>query len=65
MWSPRGEAVFSPEFSEIIRQSPGARPGCSGILAALAVVTAEFAAYMVLLMTVLAILAILELIRSV
>jgi hypothetical protein len=65
MWSPRGEMVFSPEYSEIIRQTPGSRAGCSGILAALAVVSAELISYMVLLMTVLSILAMLELIRSV
>jgi hypothetical protein len=65
MWSPKGEMVFSPEYSEIIRQTPRSRPGCFGILAALAFAFAELISFTVLLMTVLSIMAMLELIRSV
>jgi hypothetical protein len=65
LWSPRGETVFSPEYGETIRRTPGARAGCSGILAALVVVSAELFAYTALLMTVLSILAMLEVIRSI
>ena len=65
MWSPRGEMVFSPEYSETIRRTPGSRAGCSGILPALAALSAELASYFVLLLTVLSILVILGLIRSI
>ena len=66
MWSPRGEMVFSPEYLEIVRRTTGSRPGCLGILPALAVVQlAELASYMVVMMTVLSILAMLEMIRSI
>jgi hypothetical protein len=65
MWSPRGEMVFSPEYSETIRQTPGSRAGCSGMLAALVVLSAELISYIVLLVVVLSILVILGLIRSV
>jgi hypothetical protein len=64
MWSPRGEMVFSPEYSETIRQTPGSRAGCSGMLAALVVLSAELISYIVLLVVVLSILVMLGLIRS-
>ncbi len=65
MWSPRGEMVFSPEYAETIRQTPGSRPGCFGIFTAMAASFAELASYFVLLLTVLSILRILELIRTI
>jgi hypothetical protein len=65
MWSPRGEIVFSPEYSEIIRRTPGSRPGCSGIVPALAVLSAELASYFVLLLIMLSVLLILGVIRSI
>jgi hypothetical protein len=65
MWSPRGEMVFSPQYSQTIRQTPGLRSGCSGTFAALAAVSAEAIAYLVLLLTVLSILLMLGLIRSI
>ena len=65
MWSPRGKMVFSPEYSETIRRTPGLRPGCSGIFPALAAVFAELISYFVLLLTVLSILVMLGLIRSI
>ena len=65
MWSPRGEMVFSPEYSETIRRTPGSRSGYSGILPALAALSAELASYMVLSLTVLLILVTLGLIRSI
>jgi hypothetical protein len=65
MWSPRGEMVFSAEYSETIRRTPRSRPGCSGIMPALAALTAELASYLVLLLTVLSILAMLGLITSI
>ena len=65
MWSSKGEMVFSPEYLEIIRRTPGSRAGCSGILPALAFVSAELTSYIVLLVIVLSILAMLELIRSI
>ena len=65
MWSPRGEIVFSPEYSETIRRTPGSRPGCAGAIAALAALSAEAISYLVLLLTVLSILVILGLIRSI
>ena len=65
MWSPKGETVFSPEYSETIRRTPGSRPGWWGNLAALAVVSAELTSYLVLLLIVLSILTMLELIRSI
>jgi hypothetical protein len=65
LWSPRGEMVFSPEYSETIRRTPGSRPGCSGIFPALAAVSAELISYVVFLMTVLSILVMLGLIRSI
>ncbi len=65
MWSPRGKTVFSPEYSETIRRTPGLRPGCSGLLPALAAVSAGLASHFVLFLTVLSILAMLGLIRSV
>jgi hypothetical protein len=65
MWSPKGEMVFSPEYSEIIRRTPGSRPGCSGIVPALAVLSAELASYFVLLLIMLSVLLILGVIRSI
>jgi hypothetical protein len=65
MWSPRGVMVFSPEYSEIIRRTPGSRGGYSGMLAALVVLSAELISQIVLLVVVLSILAMLELIRSI
>jgi hypothetical protein len=65
MWSPKGEMVFSPQYSQTIRQTPGLRSGCSGTFAALAAVSAEAIAYLVLLLTVLSILLMLGLIRSI
>jgi hypothetical protein len=65
MWSPRGEMVFAPEYSETIRGTPGSRAGCLVILPVLAAVSAELASYFVLLLTVLSILVILDLICSV
>ena len=41
MWSPKCTMVFSAEYSETIRRTPGTRFGCSGIVSALAVVLAE------------------------
>ena len=65
MWSPRGEMVFSREYSETIRRTPGSRAGCSGIFIAVAALSAELGSYLVLMMTVLSILVILGLIRSI
>lgn len=65
MWSPRGRTVFSGEYSETIRRTPGLRPGCSGIFAAAAVAFAELISYIVLLFTALATLTMLGLIRSI
>ena len=65
MWSPRGEMVFSHEYSEIIRRTPGSRPGCSGILPALAALSAGLASYFVLLLIILSVLVILGVIRSI
>jgi hypothetical protein len=65
MWSPRGEMVFSHDYSEIIRRTPGSRPGCSGILPALTVLSAELASYFVLLLVMLSILVLLGLVRSI
>jgi hypothetical protein len=65
MWSPRGEMVFSPIYSETIRRTPGSRGGCWGILPALAASIAELASYLVLLLTVLSILVMLGLITSI
>jgi hypothetical protein len=59
------EMVFSHEYSEIIRRTPGSRPGYSGILPALAALSAELASYFVLLLIMLSILVILGLIRSI
>ena len=57
--------VFSPEYSETIRRTPGSRAGCSGIFPALAAVSAELASYLVLLMTMLSILVMFGVIRSI
>ena len=65
MWSPRGDMVFSHDYSEIIRRTPGSLSGCSEILPAVAVLTAEITSYFVLLLTMLSILVILGLIRSI
>jgi hypothetical protein len=65
MWSPRGEMVFSHDYSEIIPRTPGSCPGYSGILPALAALSAELASYFVLLLIMLSILVILGLIRSI
>jgi hypothetical protein len=65
MWSPKGAMVFSPEYSETIRRTPGARGGCSGIFPALAALYAEAASYLVLLLTVLSVLVMLGVIRSI
>ncbi len=64
MWSPMGEMVFSYEYSEIMRRTPGSRPGWSGILPALALLSAELASYFVLLLIMLSVLLILGVIRS-
>jgi hypothetical protein len=65
MWSPKGSMVFSPEYREIIRQTPHLRSGCSGIFPALLAVSAELFSYFVLLKSVLSILAMMGLIRSI
>ena len=65
MWSPRGKMVFSPEYAETIRRTPGSRPECLGILPALAAVSAELSSYFMLLLTVLTILAMMGLIHSI
>jgi len=65
LWSSKGEMVFSPEYSEIIRRTPGSRAGCSGILPALAALSAELASFFVLLLIVLSVLVILGVIRSI
>ena len=57
--------VFSPEYRQTIRRTPDLRPGYSGLLPALAAVSAGLASYFVLFLTVLSILAMLGLIRSV
>ncbi len=65
MWSPKGGMVFSPEYFETIRRTPGSRPGCSGIFSALTALFAELVSCLVLLLTMLSILVILDLIRSI
>jgi len=65
MWSPRGNMVFSAEYSETIRRTPASRPGCSGIVPALAAALAELISYIVLLFTALSTLTMVGLIRSI
>jgi hypothetical protein len=65
LWGPKGNAVFSPAFSETIRRNAGMRPGFSGMILALAAVSAGLASYFVLFVILLALLAMLGLIRSV
>jgi hypothetical protein len=65
LWSPKGKTVFSPEYRELIRQTPDLRPGCWGALPALVTALAGFISYFVLLLTGLMILTVLEVIRSV
>ena len=65
MWSPRGQTVFSSEYAETIRQTPGSRPGCSGIFPALAAVFAELISCLVFLLTALSLLVLLGVIRSI
>ena len=65
LWSPRGNMVFSAEYSETIRRTSASRPGCSGIVPALAAAFAEVISYIVLLFTALSTLTMPGRIRSI